>query len=166
MNNECSDHVILVPTPTPDNSVCLNFSVLNDILLGADGSCHGFVAASTFPIIDDDMAEGAAVHVLERNRKIIKPGFFIFPTNRAVLIKGAGKCQVSCRATLADREHETQRHRYKAANSFHEMILHLDQDATRVLGRHRERFLVPTPSEAVPATFIDQQKDIHGITRN
>src|SRR5687768_13023279 len=64
MDYDYSGHVTLVRAPTPDNSVCLNFSVLNEILLGAQCSRHGFVPASTFSIIDDDMAEGAAVRVL------------------------------------------------------------------------------------------------------
>jgi hypothetical protein len=65
MNYECSGHVTLVSAPTPDNSVCLNFSILDEIFLRADGSRHSFVAASTLPIVNDDVPERGKVRILE-----------------------------------------------------------------------------------------------------
>jgi hypothetical protein len=87
MNYECSGHVTLVSAPTPDNSVCLNFSILDEIFLRADGTRHSFVAASTLPIVNDDMADRTAVDVLQYNGEIIQPRLFILPANRPILTK-------------------------------------------------------------------------------
>ncbi|MDX6501542.1 MAG: hypothetical protein QOG23_4802 [Blastocatellia bacterium] len=91
MNNECGRDVTQVPAPTPDNSVRLNSSVLNEIFLGADGSRLGFAAASTLPIVNDDVTERGPVFVQQLNGKIIQPRLFILPANSAVLIKRAVK---------------------------------------------------------------------------